>query len=727
MNSYTATKKKTPRNFLDNIPEYEMDLIKFFEPKSIAIIGASRKEGSLGHVFLENLIKYGYTGKLYPINPNTSEINGITCIPNIENLQEMPDMAVILIRKELAVSAAEECGRKGIKNIIMITAGFREVGGEGIKREKELMKKVRKYKMHLIGPNCMGVINTDRRFRMNASFSPTEPFQGNVAFISQSGALAVAVLEMSKALHLGFSIFVSEGNKTDLTDNDFLDFLASHEHTKVITLYLESLEHIARFRKNAANVSRKKPIIAVKAGRSKSGAKAASSHTGALASSDLAVEALFKQTGIIRANTIEELFEYSLAFSNQPIPKGNQVAVITNAGGPAILATDAIEKYGLQMAALGKDTIDTLKSFLPEEASLHNPVDMIASATEGSYQKTLNILLKDPSVDAILTIIVRPPVNTTPRLIAEGFRQILSGKSNKPVFIILMAQSDKDCGLEVFRELKLPVYAYPESAAKSLAKMLQYQEWRKLPAGKVIKFDSAKNELLHIFASAKAEKRGYLKHQDVLTILEASRFPLPVGVVVQSAAEAVSFHRNLKSPVVLKIESDDIVHKLDIGGVKIGLNSASAIEKAFDEIMQNSLKATSGDKISGIFVQEMVKTGQEVALGMNRDPNYGPMIMFGMGGIFIEVSKDVSFRIAPVTNRDASEMIQEIQGYEILRGIRGEKSANLEYISEMIQRLSQLVLEWPQITELDLNPFMVAPERKNCKIVDARIKIDPKN
>jgi acetyl coenzyme A synthetase (ADP forming)-like protein len=726
MNSYTATEKKTRRILIENIPEHKMDLIEFFEPKSIAIIGASRKEGSLGHVFLESLIKYGYTGQLYPINPNTSEINGIICFQNIEELPEIPDMAVILIRKELAVTAVEECGKKGIRNIIMITAGFREVGGEGIKREKELMKKVRKYKIRLIGPNCMGVINTDRKFRMNASFSPTEPFQGNVAFVSQSGALGVAVLEMSRAFHLGFSIFVSEGNKADLTDNDFLDFLDSHENSKVITLYLESLEHTARFRKNAATISRKKPIIALKAGRSKSGAKAASSHTGALASSDLTVEALFKQAGIIRADTIEELFEYSLAFSNQPIPKGNRVGVITNAGGPAILATDAIEKYGLQMSPLDQDTIDELKSFLPEEASIHNPVDMIASATEVSYQKTLNILLKDPSVDAILVIIVRPPVNTTPRLIAESFRQILAGKSNKPIFVILMARTDEDCGLEVFQELRLPVYSYPESAAKSLAKMLRYQEWRKLPTGKVIKFDSAKNELLHIFASAKAEKRGYLKHQDVLTILSASGFPLPASTTVQSAAEAVSFHRNLKSPVVLKIESDDIIHKSDTGGVKIGLNSTSAIEKAFDEIMQNSLKVTSGDKISGIFVQEMVKTGQEIALGMNRDPNYGPMIMFGMGGIFIEVFKDVSFRVAPVTNRDASEMIQEIRGYEILRGVRGEKGADLEYISETIQRLSQLVLEWPQITELDLNPFIVAPERKNCKIVDARIKLDPK-
>ncbi len=703
-----------------------MSLNEFFEPKSIAIIGASRREGSLGNVFLESLIKFGYTGQLYPINPNTSDINGIPCIASIDALPENPDMAVILVRKELAVSAVEECGKKSIKNIIMITAGFREVGGNGIKREKELMKVVRKYKMQLIGPNCMGVINTDPKFRMNASFSPTEPYPGNVAFVSQSGALGVAVLEMSKALHLGFSIFVSEGNKADLTDNDFLEFLAGHENTKVITLYLESLENISQFRKTAASISRKKPIIAVKAGRSKSGAKAASSHTGALASSDLATEALLKQTGILRADTIEELFEFSLAFSNQPIPKGNRVAVMTNAGGPAILATDAIDKYGLQMASLSQNSIDVLKSFLPEEAALHNPVDMIASANELSYQKTLNILLKDSNVDAVLTIIVRPPVNTTPRLIAEGFRESLKGQTNKSVFIILMAQPDEECGLEIFQELKLPVYAYPESAAKAMAKMLQYQEWKKLPSGKLTKYNSRKNELLHVFAEAKAEKRDYLKNQDVLSILKTYEFPVPESTIVQSASEAAAFHKNLKSPVVLKIQSDAIVHKSDIGGVRIGLNSASAIEKAFNEIMQNSLKVTSGDKISGILVQEMVSTGREVALGMNRDPNYGPMIMFGMGGIFIEVFRDVSFRIAPVTNRDAQEMIREIRGFEILHGVRGESGVDLDYISETIQKLSFLALEWPQIVELDLNPFMVALTAKNCKIVDARIKIDPK-
>lgn len=703
-----------------------MHLSKFFEPKSIAIIGASRKEGSLGKVFLESLIKFGYTGQIFLVNPSTSEIDGIPCFPAILELPGVPDMAVILVRKDLAISVVEECGKKGIKNVIMITAGFREIGGEGIRREKKLLKIIRKFDIRLIGPNCMGVINTDENFKMNASFSPTEPYPGNVAFVSQSGALGVAVLEMSKALRLGFSIFISEGNKADLNDNDFLEYLAAHEKTKVITLYQESIENSARFRKLASSISRKKPVISVKAGRSSSGAKAAFSHTGALASSDLATNALFKQCGILRAETIAELFEFSLAFSNQPLPKGPNVAIMTNAGGPAILATDAVEKHGLHLAKLSEKTIALLRSFLPEEASPLNPVDMIASANEKSYQKTLKILQKDPNVDAVLVIIVRPPVNTTPRMIAEGFKEILFDHQNKPVFIILMAQQDDNCGLEVFQKLKLPVYAYPESAARSLSKMLQYQNWRKKPHGKVKRFHFDRGGLLHIFESAKVDKRAYLKNSEVQLILKTYEFQLPYSAIVQSAEEAVDIFKKIKTPIVLKIESEDIIHKSDIGGVRTNLNDAREIHKAFDEIMQNSLKITRGDRITGILAQEMVSGHREVALGMNRDPNYGPMLMFGMGGILIEIFKDVSFRIAPITDRDAEEMIKETKGYEILRGVRGEAHVDINFIIESIQKLSQLAMDWPQIVELDLNPFVVAPDRKNCKIVDARIKIDLK-
>ncbi len=700
-----------------------MELDGFFQPSSLAIIGASRKEGSLGRVFFDNVLKFGYTGKIYPINPKAPDIAGIPCYPDVESLPEVPDLAVVMVRKELAVDAVESCARKGIRNIIMITAGFREVGGEGVERENKLMEVVRNDNLRLIGPNCMGIINTDPEVSLNASFSPTEPYVGNVAFVSQSGALGVAVLEMSKALRLGFSVFVSEGNKADLGDSDFLEYLEKHSRTEVVTLYLESIENAERFRRVAQRLSRRKPVIAVKAGRSESGARAASSHTGALASSDAAPEALFKQTGILRADSIEELFEWSLAFSTQPVPAGNRVAVVTNAGGPGILATDAIERNGLQMASLTEKTRQTLRSFLPEEASVHNPVDMIASANEETYRQALKAVLKDENTDAVMVIIVRPPVNTTPRMIAENLREVLARNKKKPVFVVLMAQWDESCGLDVFQELRLPVYAYPESAARAIATMLRYQQWRKASPGKVKKFAAPKNGLVHLFEQAKAEGREYLRSTEVNMVLEHYGFPLPQSALVQSAEEAVAFFRKLGKPVVLKIESDDIVHKSDVGGVRVNLTSEEAVRTAFDEIMHNALKITTGERILGVLVQEMVAEGREVALGMKRDPNYGPLIMFGMGGIFIEVLRDVSFRLAPITDRDAREMIAEIKGYPILQGVRGEAGVNIDLIVETLQRLSQLSLDWPEIAEMDLNPFKVTDQAEQGKIVDARIRI----
>jgi acetyl coenzyme A synthetase (ADP forming)-like protein len=703
-----------------------MSLESFFEPRSVAVIGASRKEGSLGRVFFDNLHKFQYTGQIYPVNPQTNEISGIKCYHAIEALPEVPEVAVILVRKELALEAARSCGKFGIKNIILITAGFREVGGDGWEREKKLLKLIKKYKIRLIGPNCMGIINTDPRIRMNASFSPTEPYVGNVAFLSQSGALGVAVLEMSKSIRLGFSIFISTGNKADLIDADFLGYLSSHTHTDVILLYQESIESALEFRKIATNISRHKPIIALKAGRSVSGVKAAISHTGALASSDAATNSLFSQCGIIRVESLEEMFNTALAFSKQPAPRGNRIAVITNAGGPGILATDSIERSNLQIARLSKKTQDHLESLLPAEASVINPVDMIASANEITYQKTLEVVLKDSNVDAVFVIIVRPPINTTPRMIANELKNLPRDKNSKPVYIILMAQRDENCGLDVFQQLNIPVYDYPESAAKSVSKVLFYQSWRRRPQGKITNFRVDQASLLHIFETARTERREYLNNQEINSILAAYHFPISSQKLVQSAKEAVEIFEQLQNPIVLKIESDEIIHKSDIGGVQINLNTGEKINKAFDEIMERALKVTDADKIAGILVQEMVPEGREVALGMKRDPNYGPMIMFGMGGIFIEAFHDVCFRMAPVSNQDALEMIKSIKGYSILRGTRGEAGVDLDVIVENIQRLSQLALNWPEIEEIDLNPFIVASNIKNCKIVDARIRINVK-
>ncbi len=697
----------------------------FFKPKSIAVIGASRKEGSLGKVFFDKLLHYGYCGKIFPVNPQATEINNVPCFPTIEDVPEIPDLAVVMVKKELAIEAVESCGKKGIKNIVMITAGFREIGGDGITRENQLVDVLKKYGMRMIGPNCMGIINTDPEVRMNASFSPTEPFTGNVAFVSQSGALGVAVLEMSKIIHLGFSLFISEGNKADLLDSDFLEYLATHEKTEVITLYLESIEDTARLRKILTPLSRQKPIIVLKAGSSASGAKAASSHTGALASSDRATDAFFQQCGLLRVDSIENMFNLALGFSNQPCPKGDRIAVLTNAGGPAILATDAIENHGLKMAPLSEKTMMELRKFLPEEAAVHNPVDMIASANETTYRNALHQLLKDENVDAIMVIIVRPPVNTTPALIAEGLKEILSNKSHKPVFVVLMAKKDETSGLSTFSELHLPVYSYPEAAAYSIASMLKYQHHRRLPAGKIKKFPVERGSLRHIFESAVLEKRAYLRTAEILSLLHAYEFPLATSTITQSADEAVEFFQKINQPVVLKIEADDIIHKSDSGGVKINLKTREEIQHTFHSLLEKAHQLVSPEKISGILVQEMVSGQYELALGMKRDPNYGPMIMLGMGGIFIEVFNDVSFRIAPLTEQDAQEMIKEIKGYRLLQGFRGQPAIDTRVIVDNLLRLSQLSLDWPLISELDLNPFIVDSDPHQCKIVDVRIKITP--
>jgi len=702
------------------------ELQAFFKPKSIAVIGASRKEGSLGWVFFDKLLHFGYNGKIFPVNPQATEINNIPCYPAVEEIPEVPELAVILVKKELAIEAVESCGKKGIKNIIMITAGFREIGGEGITREARLLTVIKKYGMRMIGPNCMGIINTDPEVKMNASFSPTEPFVGNVAFVSQSGALGVAVLEMSKMLHLGFSLFISEGNKADLIDSDFLEFLATHDHTQVIALYLESIEDTPRFRKVVSQVSRQKPVIVLKAGSSEIGAQAASSHTGALASSDRATDALFQQCGLLRVHTIENMFHLALAFSNQPCPKGNRIAVITNAGGPAILATDAIDHYGLSIAQLSEKTKDQLRKFLPEEASVNNPIDMIASANETTYQQVLQQVLKDQNVDAIIIIIVRPPVNTTPEMIAEKFKEVLQKRSDKPIFIVLMAKKDEVSGLPVFRDLHLPVYSYPEAAAYSVASLLKYQQRRQKPVSKIKKYSVERRSLNHLFESAEMERREYLRTLEIFSLLQAYDFPLAAGTIIQSSAEAVDFYHKLNQPLVLKIEAEEIIHKSDSGGVKIDLKNPEDITHAFETIMTNAQKITSPEKIAGIFAQEMISGQHELALGMKRDPNYGPLIMFGMGGIFIEIFNDVSFRIAPLSENDAREMIQEIKGFRILQGFRGNPPIDLEIIKESLLKLSQLSLDWPQISELDLNPFIVDPDPKNCKIVDARMRISLK-
>ncbi|GAB4169988.1 MAG: acetate--CoA ligase [Calditrichia bacterium] len=694
----------------------------FFQPESIAIIGASRTPGSLGKLFFDNVVQFGYTGKIYPVNPKADEIDGIRCYPDIESLPEGIDMAVILVRKDLALSAVESCGKKRIKQVIVVTAGFKEVGGEGIEREHQLVEAAKKYDMRLIGPNCMGLFNTDPKVKLNASFSPTQPLPGHVAFISQSGALGVAVLELAKRMNLGFSIFVSMGNKADLKDADFIQYLETDDNTSVITLYQESVDDPLNFMRMAKRITRRKPMLVLKAGRTDAGQKAASSHTGALASSDKATQALFDQSGIIRVDNIRELFEASLAFSTQPIPAGNRICVLTNAGGPAILATDAIDREGLQMAELGDQTKQKLKSFLPEEASVHNPVDMIASATHETYRESAKIILEDDGVDALMVIIVRPPTATTPKQIIEEIHSVVPSENKKPVLFIVMAEHDEESGVEKAAALGYPVYDFPESAAFALAKMMEYKRILEREEIDITTYPVDREKVTEIISIAQQQKREHLLDSEVREILSAYGIPQPEFIIAKSVTEALDFYRKLNGPVVLKIESPKVIHKSDMGGVKVNLNSESDIEQGFSSILKNIKQHVSEEDIEGILVQQMIK-GREVALGMAKDPQYGPMLMFGLGGIFVEIFKDVNFRLAPINRYDAEQMVTRIKGYPILAGARGEQPVHFETLYEVLQRLSQLVINHPEIEEMDINPLIMNSDSSRCKAVDARIRI----
>jgi acetyltransferase len=695
-------------------------LDKFFHPAQIAVIGASRKKGSLGRTLIEKLLRYGYEGAIYPVNPKAEAILGLPVVPEIEKLPSGIDLAVVQVSKHLVLESLARLGKKGISRVIIITAGFKEVGGEGIEREKEVVAVARKYGMDIIGPNCMGIINTSSH--LNCSFSPTDPYTGNVAFISQSGALGVAILEMAREMHLGFSVFASTGNKAVLKDVDFLEYCEHNEETKAIVLYMESIEETEKFALAAKRISKHKPIIAIKAGRTASGAKAASSHTGALASSDKVSDAFLKYCGIIRADTVQEMFDLSQAFASQPLMRGDRVAVLTNARGPAIMATDAIESNKLKLADFSVETRERLKTVLPEEASIKNPVDMIASADHNLYEKSAEIILADENVDALLTIIVRPPNESTPNSIAEHLSRVREKFPDKPFLAVVMAQTGRDVDLGLFREYGLPVYKYPQSAARTLRKMKQYYDMHLVPETKEPDFSIDRDGIAAIFNRAEKENRNFLYQSEVFDIFSSMDLPVPRYVFAADVEKAVDFWREKKIPVVMKIESCEIQHKSDIGGVKVNLNSEEDIRSAWDKIMASGRKYTKN--IRGAFLQDMEKIGTEMALGLFNDPNYGKMVMLGLGGIMVELLKDVVFHPLNVSLPEAEKMIEQLKFKRLLEGFRGKIPVHKPWLAEVIVKLSMLGKEFPQIAEMDINPLSVQHDDKDSVILDGRIRID---
>jgi acetyltransferase len=688
-------------------------LSSLFAPRSIAIIGASRKEGSLGKMFLDAIVKMNYRGKTYPVNPKADLINNIPCYPDILSVPEIPDLAIILLPKEMVYEAVETVAKKEINNIVVISAGFKEVGEEGEIRENELLNLIRKNNIRMIGPNSMGLFNTQAHISLNATFSPTTPIPGHVGFVSQSGALGVAVLELSQKLGLGFSSFVSTGNKADVGDVECLRFLAEDENTKVIMLYQEGIDDPPAFRDICREIIADKPVLTVKAGRTKSGLKAASSHTGALASDDIITDAFLKQCGILRCQTIQEMMESALVLNSQPTPTGKKVGVITNAGGPGILVSDALEKYELDLADLSEKTRASLAKILPPEAGLNNPVDMIASATHETYYNVARILEKDSDVDSILVIIVKPPVNTTPKLILSEMKPLIQ-QSDKPFLFTVMADEDTDSGHALFREDNIPVFSYPETTARALGNLVRYADLRKSH----IHSNYSRSDTF----SMRNGNKKQAPINEILSLLENYQIRFCENSLVTTVDQAIEFYMK-SGPVALKIANEEIIHKSDEGLVKLDLSSPDEVNIAFNDIETRAKMIIPKSADPLLLVQKMIPKGIEFILGAKQDPQFGLVIMFGIGGILVELYQDVVFRVAPLDEATIEEMIDELKGKKILSGFRNFPVINRQSLIQMIMNFSELVMNQENIIEFDLNPIIFSPEDHNLYVVDARCTI----
>jgi acetyltransferase len=693
-----------------------------FRPRSIAVIGASRKPNTIGYQILENLVRHGFAGAVYPVNPTANAVHSIRAYPSVEAIADEVDLAVIVVPKQHVCDAAEACGRKGVKGLVVISAGFAEVGGSGVERQKRLMEIVRRYGMRLVGPNCMGVLNTAADRSMNATFAPTMPPAGPVAFMSQSGAMGVTILDYAKEYGIGISQFVSVGNKPDVSGNDLIQYWADDERTGVILMYLENFGNPRKFTQLAREITRKKPIIAVKSGRSVAGARAASSHTGALAGTDAATDALLRQCGVLRADTVEEMFDLAMAFSHQPVPRGNRVAIVTNAGGPGIIIADACEANGLVVTELTQETRDLLARHFPEEASLTNPVDMIASATPQSYRIAVEAMLADPNVDAVVATFV-PPLGVRQEDVAEAIVSVAAGQTEKPVVAVLMGREGLPQGLAELNAAGIPGYRFPESGVRALAAMYRYRRWLQRPVGQVRRFDADRDAVARIIAAAKAEGRAKLSETEVMRVLEAYGIPVAPYRIARTADEAARAAAEIGYPVVAKVLSPRIIHKSDVGGVAVGLEDEAELRAAFGRMTTEvpSRAGIDAGDVEGVLVQKMVGRGKETIIGMTLDPQFGPVLMFGLGGIYVEALKDVVFRVQPVTDVDAREMVRAIRGAALLQGVRGEPASDLAAVEETIQRISQLVGDHEAIREMDVNPWMAFAE--GGVAVDGRITV----
>jgi acetyltransferase len=689
-------------------------------PRAVAVVGASRQAGTIGHQLVLNLVDYGYTGTVYPVNPRAASVHAIHSHPSVSAIGAPVDLAVIAVPKQFVSAVAEDCATAGVRGIVVISAGFREVGPEGAELERSLMDVVRRSGMRMVGPNCMGVLNADPTVSMNATFAPLMPPFGGVAFVSQSGAMGLSVLDYAREYGIGISQFVSVGNKPDVSGNDLLAQWENDPAVSVILMYTEDFGNPRRFREIASRITKRKPIIALKSGRSVVGARAASSHTGALAASDAAVEALLGQAGVLRAASVEELFDMAMAFGRQPLPRSRRTAVLTNAGGPGILAADALEANGLELPELGAETVARLTPLFSPEASIRNPLDMIASATPEGYRAALGALLADPAVDSVVAIFI-PPLGVAQEAVAEAMTATAQAHPDTPLLAVLMGRNGLPQGKAELHEAGIPAYLFPEAAARALAAMCRQREWldRAADVGAPLTVD--RDAATAIIARARSEQRTKLSEPESLALLEAYGIVTARAAMATSAAQAVKVAEHVDYPVVMKIVSPDISHKTDVGGVIVGLADANAVSAAYDRMHAEVTRRAPGARLDGVIVQRMVRGGREMIAGVTRDRLFGPLVMFGLGGVLVEVLRDVVFRLAPLSERDAADMVAGIRSAAILAGVRGEPPADRAALAEVVRRVAQLAVDFSEIEDMDVNPLLAF--ERGAVAVDARFRI----
>ena len=700
-----------------------MLLDSILKPRAVAVVGASTRPHTIGSDLLKRLIEFGFKGGIYPVNPKGGEIEGLKAYKTVADLPDGVDLAVIVVNASRVLEAVDQCHAKGIKGLVVISAGFKETGAEGAKLELELLERVRAHGVRMVGPNCLGVVNTNPDISLDACFAESLPVAGDIGFVSQSGALGGGILNILKDLNLGFAQFVSIGNQADVNAETALEYWENDPEVKQILLYMESIPDPVNFRRLASRISKKKPVLALKAGRSAAGASAASSHTGSLAGGDRAADALLKQSGVIRELSLRELFSSAKVFANCPIPKGDRVAIVTNSGGPGIMATDAICGHGMQMARISDETKAKLREFLPAAASVKNPVDMIASAPLEHYRRTVETVLADPEVDMVMVIYL-PFLGLKDIDVAQALMEIRAAHPEKPIVGVFMTTSEFFSKLSEM-QVTVPFYMYSEEAADAMKRLNDQRLWMARPEGEFPELPEDTNRVMQIFRTAANDGRCELTTRESLDVLDAAGVRICRSGMAHSEDEAVAVAEKTGYPVVMKMTSKTTSHKTDVGGVRVGIASEEDLRREYRDLIGKLEAKGLLEGLEGVLIQEMVKSKRELVTGIATDPQFGPMVMFGLGGVFVEVLKDVAFRLAPLTDIDAKDLIHSVKCVKLLEGARGFTPAQMDKVEETLLRISQLAHVHRFVKELDINPLMISDKDGEPIAVDARIAFDP--